>query len=157
MMPKYQGVREQPPIRVVYLRHVGPYGSGSIAETWQRLCTWAGPRGLFNGPVRFMGIGHDDPSVTPAAACRYDACITAPEHVSGDGDVGVQTIAGGRVAVFTHTGPYEQLPGAYEAIYHQWLPTSGVQLRQAPPVEVYMTGPDTPDAQKVTEIMLPVA
>ena len=156
MMPQFQGFRDGAPVRVVFLRHIGPYGSGSIAQTWEKLCGWAGPRGLFNGPVRVMGIGHDDPTVTPPEKCRYDACITAGEGVSGEGEIGVQTIPGGRFAVFTHIGPYVKLPESYEAIYRQWLPTASCELREQPPVEVYMSHPNTPDAEKVTEILIPV-
>ncbi|WP_256347557.1 hypothetical protein [Pseudomonas gingeri] len=37
------------------------------------------------GEVRF-GVGHDDPQITPADKCRYDACVQVPEDFAGDGD-----------------------------------------------------------------------
>ena len=38
-------VKELPPMRLIFLRHVGPYGA--VGATWGRLMSWAGMRGFF--------------------------------------------------------------------------------------------------------------
>ena len=91
------------PMRVAFMRHVGPYHE--VGETWQKLCGWAGPRGLFGPNTTLLGVCHNDPEVTPPEHIRYDACITAPDGLAADGDVGIQEIAGGDYAVTTHHGP----------------------------------------------------
>lgn len=69
-----------------------------------------------------------------------------------------QQIASGRYAVFTHAGPYTTLHRTWKAIYREWLPASGEQLRDDPPIELNLNRPATipPDALR-TEIWLPIA
>ena len=40
------------------------------------------------------GIGYDDPSLTPASKCRYDACVEVPAHFVASGQVDIQSPAG---------------------------------------------------------------
>ena len=47
------------PIRVACVRHTGPYEE--CAGAWNKLCGWAGPRGLFGPQTRMIGISYDDP------------------------------------------------------------------------------------------------
>src|SRR5580700_8224385 len=66
------------PMRVAYLRHVGPYeGTG---PTWKDLMARLSADKQIRKRSVFIGIGHDNPSVTPAAELRYDACITVDEE-----------------------------------------------------------------------------
>jgi len=66
-------VKEIPPMRVIFLRHVGPYSE--VGATWARLMSWAGPRGLLGPGMKTIGIVQDDPAVTAADKIRYDACV----------------------------------------------------------------------------------
>lgn len=144
------------PMRVAFMRHVGPYHE--VGETWQKLCGWAGPRGLFGPNTTLLGVCHDDPEVTPPEHIRYDACITAPDGLAADGDVGIQEIAGGDYAVTTHHGPYENLAATYAQLCGEWLPNSGRELRSAPSLEFYRNSPqDTKPEDLVTDIYVPLA
>lgn len=69
-------VKHLPGYRLVCARHVGPYGP-DLGEAWGRVMNWAGQKGLRD--VAYIGISHDDPGVTPADQCRYDACIVVPD------------------------------------------------------------------------------
>ena len=70
-------VREMPELRVAYVRNIGPYNT--IGKAFERLCQWAGPRGLLGSPDAMMlGIYHDDPEVTDADKLRADACVVVP-------------------------------------------------------------------------------
>jgi AraC family transcriptional regulator len=144
------------PMRVAFVRHTGPYqGAG---EAWNKLCAWAGPKGLFGPQTRMLGVCHDDPDVTPPDKIRYDACMTAGPHIQAEGDVGVQEIAGGEYAVVTHCGPYEKLSETYAYLCGQWLAGSGREMRSAPAFEVYLNDPNTtPPDDLRTEIHLPLA
>ncbi len=142
--PDYGGlppveVKEFPPLRVVFLRHVGPYNA--VGATWGRLMSWAGMHGLMGPNMMMIGIVHDDPEVTPPDKVRYDAAITVHRPVEPEGEIGVMELAGGTYAIFTHKGPYEELGNTYQRIYGNWLPTSGYQLRDAPAFEQYLNSP----------------
>jgi AraC family transcriptional regulator len=66
-------VKELPSIKILFLRHVGPYSQ--VGATWGRLMSWAGMGGLLGPQTRMLGIVHDDPDVTPADKVRYDAAV----------------------------------------------------------------------------------
>jgi AraC family transcriptional regulator len=119
-----------PPRRVAFIRHVGPYEA--VGATHGKLATWAQGRGLLRPDTLHIGIPLDDPEVTPPEKLRYDCCITVDESVRAEGEIGIQTVAGGPYAVATHIGPYRQVGATYRLLYGEWLPVSGRELRNAP-------------------------
>jgi AraC family transcriptional regulator len=145
-----------PAMRVVFVRGVGPYKEVARAA-WERVCAWAGPRGLLGPNSLFLGICHDDPEVTPPDKIRYDAAIVVDRPVQPEGDVGVQEIPPGTHAVTTHRGPYETLHESWSRLCGQWLPRSGHTLRNAPSFEIYRNDPKrTPPAQLMTDLYVPI-
>jgi AraC family transcriptional regulator len=144
-----------PVLHVAFLRHVGPYED--VGQTWNRLASWAGPRGLFASHPRLVGIPYDDPEVTPADKLRYDACITVDDRVRPEGDVGIQDVGGGAFAVATHRGPFRRIGETFTRLYGEWLPTSGQELRGAPPLLMCRNASaDTPEADLLTDIYMPL-
>ncbi len=144
-----------PARRVAFVRHVGPYADCGAA--WEKLCAWAGPRGLLGPQTQFIGVCHDDPETTPPDKVRYDACITAPDAAAPEGEVGVQELAGGDFARTVHQGPYENLSATYNALCGQWIPAQGREMRHAPSLEVYLNTPDrTPPQDLRTEVLVPL-
>jgi len=93
-------------------------------------------------------FGHD------LATLQGDGC-QPPVPLSGS--LAWWPIAGGRYAVFSHLGPYNTLHRSWTAIYRDWLPASGEQLRDVPPLELCITLPDSVPAEQLhTEIWIPV-
>ena len=88
--------------------------------------------------TKVIGIPHDCPGITEPDRLRYDACITIEGDAKPEGEVGVQTLAGGKYAVFLHNGSYTKLGGTYGEIFAGWLPSSGEGLRDLPCFEVYL-------------------
>lgn len=129
------------PIRVAFVRHTGPYSGCGAA--WEKLCAFAGPRGLFGPQTRFLGICHDDPQITPSERIRYDACMTVNGAFQPVGEVGVQEVTGGEYAVTLHCGPYEKLHETYARLCGEWLPNTGREPAAAPSFEVYLNDPKT--------------
>ena len=148
-------LKEIPPLRVIFLRHVGPYSD--VGATWRRLMSWAGPRGLLGPGMKTIGIVHDDPAVTAADKIRYDACVVVTGPVAPQGEFGVLDLPGGRYAVATHRGPYEKLSETYQRIYGAWLPKSGYELVDTPAFEQYVNSPQTAKPEDLlTLIHVPV-
>ena len=144
------------PMRVAFVRHVGPYASCHLA--WDKLCPFMGKEGLLGPNTLFVGICHDDPDVTPPDKIRYDACVTVDADFQPQGEIGVQTISGGEYAVTTHAGPYEKLNETYAKIMGQWLPRSGRDLRSVPCFEIYLNDPNsTAPEDLLTDIHVPLA
>jgi AraC family transcriptional regulator len=66
------------------------------------------------------------------------------------------TLAGGRVAVLTHRGPYGGIAAAWDALY-RWLEASGEVEADAPSYDRYLNGPeDTAPENLLTELCLPL-
>lgn len=149
-------IAKMPPMRVAFVRHTGPYQECKAA--WEKLCQWAGPRGLLRPGARYFGLSYDDPEVTPPDKIRYDACLTVDNSVKAVGEIGVQTIGGGEFAMTTHFGPYDHLNETYAFLCGQWAPRSGRELGAAPCIEEYMNDPDsTEPADLVTDVYVPLA
>ena len=77
-------VQRTEPMRVAFVRHVGPYSACSSA--WDTLCSWLGKEGLLGGDSTFPGLCHDDPEVTAPEKLRYDACVTVDESFTPERD-----------------------------------------------------------------------
>jgi AraC family transcriptional regulator len=143
------------PIRVAFMRHVGPYSG--VGNTWDKLLPVLGKEGLLGGGAMLLGICHDDPDVTPPEKIRYDACVSVDEGFTPFDDIGVQVIAGGDYARTTHFGPYNRLGTTYTRLLGQWLPRSGRELRPAPCFEVYLNDPQGTDPEDLlTDIYAPL-
>lgn len=150
-------MREIPDTPVLYTHRSGAYSEAASAA-WGVLMGFAYKNRLLNAETWAIGIGNADPAITPAEQLRYDACITTNRAVAPEGEIGVQTIAGGRYAVFLHKGAYEGLNESYRSIFAAWLPASGCVLRNSPCFERYLNrDPRRTKPEKLrTEIWLPV-
>ena len=148
-------VKELPSMKIVFLRHVGPYSQ--VGATWGRLMSWAGMRGLLGPQTRMIGITHDDPDVTPADKVRYDAAVVVSRPVQAEGEFGVTEISSGKYAVFTHRGPYDTLGGTYQRFFGGWLPKSGQEVRDTEAFEEYLNSPmNTKPEDLLTRIHIPL-
>ena len=144
------------PLRVAFVRHVGPYDQCDAA--WNKLCAWAGPKGLLGPQTAFIGLCHDDPEVTRPENIRYDACATVPAGFAPEGEVGVKEIGGGDYATALHVGPFDGLHAAYAWLCGVWAAEQGLELAGEPSLEFYLDDPDTTPPEKMrTEICVKLA
>jgi AraC family transcriptional regulator len=144
-------IEKFPPRRVAYMRHIGPYME--VGPTFQKFMAWAGAHGLFGPNTLVLGIGHDNPATTPAEKLRYDACVTVDDNFKPEGEVGVQTLAGGEYGVARLRGSYEELALVYHYLFEIWLPTSGRVMAPAPPFEIYVNSPAmVPEEDLLTDV-----
>jgi AraC family transcriptional regulator len=148
------------PIRVAFIRHVGPYELAPMA--WGRLMTWAGSSTQFRRSAGsteplLLGVPHDNPSVTPPERLRFDCCVAVDDRVRPEGEIGVQDVAGGAYACAVHRGPFERLAETYVWIAASFIPEAGYRMRRAPFLELYLTPPErTPPEELLTEVFVPV-
>lgn len=154
LQPKIKNIA---PIKVIFIRSMDDYNSESTGQAWQELSLFAKKNKLFGWKTEMIGIGHDDPNITETNQCRYDACITISKEIKPEGRVGVQTIEGGRYAVFKYKGPYRKLGAVYNTIFGKWYPESGFELCDFPVFEKYLNNPEKTNPEKLlTEIWVPV-
>jgi AraC family transcriptional regulator len=150
-------MRTLPEQQVLFVRKTGRYDKAA-AEAWSALMHFAYSRRLMKKDTKGIGISHDSPDITPEEKIRYDACITFTGAVKPEGEVGLQTIAGGRYAVFLHKGPYKNFSKTYNYIMAQWYPESGKKFRDLPCFEIYLNRDPrrTKPENLRTEIFVPI-
>lgn len=148
-------VKHLDPMRVACVAHVGPYQT--VGQAWATLGRVLGPLGVFASRPLMFGICYDDPEVAEPSKIRYDACVGVDAAFVAPDGIAVKTLDGGDYAVALHKGPYDRVGKVYAALYGQWLPRSGYEMRDAPSREVYLNDPkNTLPAELLTEVYAPV-
>jgi AraC family transcriptional regulator len=161
---------ELEPRSVICLSLVGEYSGLDFGAAFARLWAEVKAQKLFTAGIEHICIYHDDPKSTDPARLRTDVCLVVHKPAVASGEVGVKTIPDGRYAVFTHTGPYNEVGVVYDAIFGQWVPencTCGddcqcgddcrCALRDEPVFEKYCNDPATTAPEKLkTEIYIPI-
>jgi len=155
MNPKIVTLESQ---KILFVRKTGVYSEASAAA-FGALLSFAYSNRLMKKETQIIGISYDSPDITDADKLRYDACITITDEIQPQGEVGVQTVASGRYAIFIHKGAYEEFSQTYGLIFSQWLPQSGERLREAPIFERYLNRDPrrTKPENLRTEIFVPLA
>jgi AraC family transcriptional regulator len=153
-------VKDMPEQPVAYIRHIGPYKGNSemFGDLFNRLMTWAGPRGLLRFPeTKVITMYYDDPEITEDGNLRVDACITVPPETKVDGEVGKTTIPAGRYAVARFEIDPDRYQDAWNAVFSGWLPESGYQPADGPCYEMYPGDMnDYSKGQHLVDICVPV-
>jgi AraC family transcriptional regulator len=151
-------VKELPAFHVAYMRYVGPYGPHGIPELWARFGRWMQAHGLASSTAIKLGVAYDDPRITEAEKCRYDACVVVPRDFPSDRSVNIVDIPGGKYAVSEFVGSAHQIREAWERVFSAWLPGSGYEPDDRPCFEVYRGNPEVDDKPGVfrCELCLPV-
>jgi AraC family transcriptional regulator len=156
-MPMNVSVVERSPVRVAYLRHVGPYGPGVHAFWQAKFVPFLARHQLFGRPI--YGVSHDDPLIAPPDKLRYDCCVAVDDGFVPSGDAQIITIAGGRYASLPFEGTSDALGAQWMALMRDWLPGSGWQLDGRPTFEYYPPGAayDETTGRFSCEIVIPLA
>ena len=164
-LPMNVEIKNLPDFHVAFVRHIQGYQKGvpsqQIGEAFQRVSKWAGARDLLGPATLLIGIPYDNPAITPNDKCRYDACVTVPGETSAaGGEVGIQDIAGGKYAVChldVSAAEAQAIGKAVDRLYGEWLPQSGYQADDKPPLEIYYPTPDKPAGAWISmDFCLPV-
>jgi len=155
-------IRTLPDLTIYYVMQTGMIGNSvdRTADTaFRKLDAALYKHGLLKKVDYCLGISPDEPSSTDPKKFRYGAGYVLKEAVDllSEGEMQVIVYPAGRYAVFTHKGPYSTLWQTWNAAYRDWLPSSGMRLRELEPFEVYRNDKaHTPPEKLVTEIFVPV-
>lgn len=143
---------------VAYMRYVGPYGAHGIPDLWMKFKKWMETHDLGSDSTVTLGVAYDDPDITAAEQCRYDACVVVPASFTPDRWVNVMDVPGGKHAVSEFVGTAHEILGAWEELYRSWLPGSGFEPDDRACFEIYRGNPSVDAARGVfrCELCLPV-
>ncbi len=142
---------------VIYISLTGAYSELDFPGTFTKLWNFVKEHKLFTAGIEHIGLYYNNPKVTDSSKLRSDVCLTVHKPVQPQGEVAVKEIPGGKYAVFTHIGPYNNVGVVYDAIFAEWLPAGGCELRDLPVFEKYCNNPTSTAPEKLkTEIYVPI-
>lgn len=127
-------LRRLPAREVLYWRARGDYAD-EVDSLWARFLPWARSIGLGEAPM--LGMGLDDPTITPSPMRRYDACVVLPESWQNKALSSRKRIEGGWYACLAFSGERTGIGAAWTWLLDEWLPASGFTARTAPFFEAY--------------------
>lgn len=84
-----------PDLDLLFIRRYGNYTQSS-SQAWKAMMAFINENHLDRSQLRYFGISHDDREVTNEDKLRYDAAIFAPKGGKERGEVGKQTLKGGK-------------------------------------------------------------
>ncbi|MEP2989457.1 MAG: GyrI-like domain-containing protein [Parasphingorhabdus sp.] len=159
-----KGTDDMYPVKITELKefraagalHVGPYQR--IGSAFRRLGGILTANSLLPYADFLFAIYHDALDSKPSAEFRSHVAVSIQEEFPDIMD-GLEyfNLCGGKYAILEHTGPYAKLKVAYDWLYGTWLPQSGFEPKDAPPIEVYVSDPKiTPSKDLRTDIRLPL-
>lgn len=129
-----------------------------IGESVRRFIAWRKQVGLPPRHSATYNILYDNPAETPPADFRLDLGAATTRAVPpNDAGIIAKIIPAGRCAKLRHIGTEESFAAALFALYVDWLPQSGEELRDFPLFcQRISFFPDVPEHEAVTDIFLPL-
>ena len=152
-------IEKLPSKRVFYKSYKGDYYNDEIENLWSELEEEASGQNINISETESFGIIWDEPIITEAIKCNYDACLVIPEAKKIDQqNFKTKTVLFNTYAVFLHIGSYKAINETYNKIFGQWLFQTEYEISEAPFLEFYRTHQhhtNNPEEYK-TEIYVPL-
>ena len=140
-------------MNVATYSHQGNYME--IGAVFEKLFMYGVSQGLAAKDTRSFGLYYDDPKSVDESELRSKACATIPTDavLIGDDAPEKMLIPAGRYATLLFKGSYAELDEPYDWMFGEWLPNSGYEAADFPPMEEYLNDPkETPPSELLTRI-----
>jgi len=131
-------VRDFDSRRVCILASKRGYEPESIYTAWDKLIDWAASNGITQDAQQRFAFAYDNPTITPADKCRYDAAIVIGSNIEVNPPFTTSEIPKGKYAVLYFKGIPEDTIKAQLGLYSDWLPNSGFEPDNFPMLEHYL-------------------
>ena len=148
-------VKKTEPMTVAFISMKGPYTL--ISDAFGKLYGWIGEKDYIPaGPP--LGVYFNAPEQVPAEELLWEICspIAGDVTLSGPNEkgLGVKRVEGAEVASTIHKGPFDQVGHTIHAL-EAWIAENGYEIVGSYE-EVYLSEPETPPNELLTEIRFPV-
>ena len=140
-------------MQVAYYPHQGDYLE--IGAVFEKLFMYGVSQNWVSEQTRSLGLYYDDPQSVEQSSLQSKACATIPDNgvLKGDDAPKKLTIPAGRYATLLFKGSYAELEKPYSWFFGEWLPNSGYEAADFPPMEEYLNEvKETPPSELLTRI-----
>jgi len=155
---------EQPEIRELSERQVAfvSFTGNYIADPqifkslFDKLCGWAGPKGLISQESVFLSSYQDDPQITPPDELKLELCMSISDDTETDGDIQKKVLPGGKYAVMhAELAEPEEYGQAWKAVV-EWMEKNNHEIDMSrPSYEIYLNNPEEhPEKHHVVDICM---
>jgi AraC family transcriptional regulator len=134
-------IRPLPPTYLAYIRVSDSYKPLKVVSAYERLLNWYSAKGGNLAHTTLFGMSQDDPDVTPLALCRYDFCLSVPEHWQSEGEISTRRFPACQIAYIRCKGDIFKVDRAWQYLFNYWLPRSHYQPDNLPALEIYRRQP----------------
>lgn len=157
---------EQPEIKklaereVAFVSFTGNYiGNAQVfKDLFDKLCGWAGPKGLISSESVFLSSYQDDPNTTPPDELKLELCMSISSDTRVDGDIQKKVLPGGKYTVMRAelTGPEEYGPAWNDVV--EWIVNNNYEIDMSrPSYEIYLNNPEEhPEKHHIIDICMSV-
>ncbi|MEL6643023.1 MAG: AraC family transcriptional regulator [Pseudomonadota bacterium] len=149
-------ISDHPARTLAVLPHQGAYLE--IGGVFEKLGALFSTRNLWGHARGMLGVYYDDPNAVAEADLRSHAGVILDGPVALEAPLEPLDLPAGRYAVMHYKGPYTGLKAAYDYLYGEWLPKSGEEVGDHPPIEIYLNSPqEVAPEDLLTDVCVPLA
>jgi AraC family transcriptional regulator len=147
-------IKETPELNLAGVTHIGVHG---IENAFEKLTTWATPKGLLNNSEAKLGrVFYDSFKVTAPDQVRMSVFLLCNEPFETEGEINKLTIRGGKCIV----GRFEITPIEFEKAWTSlfiWMNENGYKKSIENPFEIYRNDyREHPENKFIVDLYIPI-
>ena len=146
-------LRDMPASVYAAVRNVGPYNT--VGASFDRIIGWAAKNGLMTANTKVLGLAWDNPFEVAPEKLRYDAAVTIDRPVEIPNDVRICALPAMTWFMGQHKGSYARMTESFMALGKEMGGRPEIVPIPMCSLEIYLSGPGTPEIDLLTEIGLP--
>tara|TARA_R110002049_G_scaffold70018_1_gene181183 strand:+ start:1049 stop:2062 length:1014 start_codon:yes stop_codon:yes gene_type:complete len=131
-------LKEYPQQTICKLASDGGYQPDSLFKTWDMMTSWGEDHGFEMSEQQRTALCYDNPAVTPADKCRYEATIAINDEVKVNFPFEKSILPSGTYALLFVKGDTQDVAKAQMGLFSHWLPDSGYEPDSFPMMERYL-------------------
>lgn len=147
-------IRDLPAMVYAGVRHIGPYNT--VGPAFDRIVGWAAENGLMQRETKVIGLAWDNPMEVAPERLRYDAAITIDRRIDVPDGVHIAALPAMSWYMSVHKGSFAHMFESFVALGREMGERPEIVQVPACSLEIYLSGPGTPEPDLVTEIGFPV-
>ncbi|MBK6265123.1 AraC family transcriptional regulator [Marivirga sp. S37H4] len=136
--------------------YISCLGSQELAGAFQKLISWAVPRGLMNERAKLMTIYHDSLKVTEEEKARLSACFILDKSIETGGEIELSEINAGRYIIGNFEIKLEEFEKSWTSLY-LWMNEHGYKKADRDVFEIYHNNfNEHPEKKAIVDFCIPI-